>query len=127
MNAAAIVIFALTYVLISSKRWSWLGIDRPGAALLGAVACVALGVLTPHGALAAVDGATLLLLFGMMGMGAVLGLDGFFESLEQRLTAHAGSPARLLGLVVWGSGALSALITNDAVCVLGAPLIVRLI
>jgi Na+/H+ antiporter NhaD/arsenite permease-like protein len=29
--------------------------------------------------------------------------------------------------VLWGSGLLSALITNDAVCVLGAPLVVRLI
>ncbi|MEY2929493.1 MAG: hypothetical protein RL033_242, partial [Pseudomonadota bacterium] len=32
-----------------------------------------------------------------------------------------------LGLLVWGAGVLSALITNDAVCVLGAPLVVRLI
>lgn len=127
MNAAGIVIFAGTYVLISSRRWSWLGLDRPGAALLGAVACVALGVLTPHGALGAVDGATLLLLFGMMGMGAVLASDGCFERLEERLATRAGSPARLLGLLVWGAGALSALITNDAVCVLGAPLVVRLI
>ncbi|MBU1429576.1 hypothetical protein KKF91_03340, partial [Myxococcota bacterium] len=30
-------------------------------------------------------------------------------------------------MIVWGSGGLSALITNDAVCLLGAPLIVRLI
>jgi Na+/H+ antiporter NhaD/arsenite permease-like protein len=29
--------------------------------------------------------------------------------------------------VVWSSGILSALVTNDAVCVLGAPLVVRLI
>ncbi len=127
MNLTGIAIFAVTYVLISSRRWSWLGLDRPGAALLGAVACVALGVLSPHGALGAVDGATLLLLFGMMGMGAVLALDGCFERLEERLTARAGSAARLLGLLVWGAGALSALITNDAVCVLGAPLVVRLI
>ncbi|MEY2934300.1 MAG: hypothetical protein RL033_5049, partial [Pseudomonadota bacterium] len=94
MNAAGIVIFALTYLLISAKRWSWLGLDRPGAALLGAVACVALGVLTPASALAAVDGATLLLLFGMMGMGAVLARDGCFERLEERLSARAGSPVR---------------------------------
>jgi len=30
-------------------------------------------------------------------------------------------------MVVWGAGALSALITNDAVCLLGAPILVRLI
>jgi Na+/H+ antiporter NhaD/arsenite permease-like protein len=95
--------------------------------LLGAVACVALGVLSPSAALSAVDGATLLLLFGVMGMGAFLGLDGFFDVLEHRLTRFAGTPARLLGWMVWGAGGLSALITNDAVCVLAAPLVVRTI
>ncbi|MET0413895.1 MAG: SLC13 family permease [Polyangiaceae bacterium] len=122
-----IVVFAVTYVLISSRSLRWLGFDRPAGALLGAVACVVLGVLTPHEALGAIDGATLLLLFGVMGMGAFLHLDGFFEQIETRVVALARTPARLLGLLVWGSGVLSALITNDAVCLLGAPLVVRLI
>jgi Na+/H+ antiporter NhaD/arsenite permease-like protein len=95
--------------------------------LLGAVACVAFGALGPREALAAVDGATLLLLFGVMGTGAFLGLDGFFDAVEQRLALRARTPARLLGYLVWGAGALSALITNDAVCVLAAPLVVRTI
>jgi len=122
-----IVVFAITYVLISIRSLSWLGFDRPAGALLGAVACVVLGVLTPEDALSAIDGATLLLLFGVMGMGAFLHLDGFFEQIETHVVALARTPARLLGLVVWGSGVLSALITNDAVCLLGAPLVVRLI
>jgi Na+/H+ antiporter NhaD/arsenite permease-like protein len=127
MLHAGVAIFAVTYALISARRLQWLGLDRPAGALLGAVACVALGVLSPEAALGAVDGATLLLLFGVMGMGAFLAVDGFFEVVEQRLVAAARTPARLLGLLVWGAGGLSALITNDAVCVLGAPLVVRLI
>jgi len=127
MNPTGVVIFVLTYALISSRRLGWLGFDRPAGALLGATACVVAGVLRPREALGAVDGATLLLLFGMMGMGAFLSLDGFFDELEQRLARFARTPARLLGLVVWGAGALSALITNDAVCVLGSVLVVRTI
>ena len=127
MSLPGIVIFALTYLVISAKRSSWLTLDRPAAALLGAVACVASGVLSPRAALEAVDGSTLLLLFGMMGMGAFLALDGSFDQLEQRLSAGVRTPARLLGWVLWGAGLASALITNDAVCVLGAPLVVRLI
>ncbi len=126
MNAG-LVIFALTYVLISARRLDWLRFDRPAGALVGAVACVASGALSPDAALAAVDGGTLLLLFGVMGTGAFLALDGFFDEVERRLTAHAKTPARLLGYVVWGAGTLSALITNDAVCVLGAGLLVRMI
>jgi Na+/H+ antiporter NhaD/arsenite permease-like protein len=127
MTAPGFIIFICTYVLISARRLGWLGFDRPAGALLGAVACVTAGVLTPDEALEAVDGATLLLLFGVMGMGAFLALDGFFEELERRLARFARTPVRLLGLVVWGSGGLSALITNDAVCVLGAGLIIRMI
>ncbi len=127
MQITALAIFAVTYLLISSRRLHWLGFDRPAGALLGAVACVIFGVLAPGEALAAVDTATILLLFGVMGMGAFLALDGFFDDLEAGLTALARTPARLLGLIVWTGGILSAFITNDAVCVLGAPLVVRLI
>jgi Na+/H+ antiporter NhaD/arsenite permease-like protein len=127
MSVSGIVVFAGTYVLVSSRRVGWLGLDRPAAALLGAVACVATGALAPPDALAAIDEGTLLLLFGVMGMGAFLAVDGFFEQSERRLVRVARTPARLLALVVWCSGILSALITNDAVCVLAAPLVVRLI
>ena len=127
MNWLGLAIFTLTYLLISARRLSWLGMDRPAGALLGAVACVALGVLTPQAAVSAVNGPTLLLLFGVMGMGAFLGLDGFFDAVEHSVTRYARTPARLLGCIVWGAGILSAFITNDAVCVLGAPIVVRLI
>jgi Na+/H+ antiporter NhaD/arsenite permease-like protein len=127
MSVPGVAIFALTYLLISAKRVRWLALDRPAATLLGAVACVAAGVLSPRAALESIDGSTLLLLFGMMGMGAFLALDGCFDPVEQRLASWARTPARLLGCLLWGSGLASALITNDAVCVLGAPLVVRLI
>ncbi len=121
-----LAVFAVTYVLISWRRFQKT-LDRPAAALLGAVACVALGVLSPEQALASVDPNTLLLLFGVMGMGAFLAIDGFFENIEGRLVRWARTPERLLGSLVWGIGVLSALITNDAVCVLGAPLVINLI
>ncbi len=122
-----LLVFAVTYVLVSARRLGWLGIDRPAGALLGAVAAVAFRVLTPGQAMAAVNGPTIVLLFGMMGMGAFLAADGFFDRSAAALWAWAKTPARLVGALVWGSGLLAALITNDAVCVLGAPLVVRLI
>lgn len=127
MNAVGILIFALTYVLVSARRIAHLGLDRPAAALLGAVACVAFGVLTPEAALASIDGDTLLLLFGVMGMGAFLVVDGFFDAVEARLLPLVAAPRRLLAAIVWGAGVLAAFITNDAVCLLGAPLVVRLV
>lgn len=122
-----VAIFAVTYVLISARRLGWLRLDRPAGALVGAIACVAAGVLTPDDALAAIDGRTLILLFGMMGMGAFLGVDGFFDRAAVALAGWAKTPQRLLAVIVWSCGGLAALVTNDAVCVLAAPLVVELV
>ncbi len=127
VHAAGIVIFALTYVLIAARRLTWLGLDRAAAALLGAVLCVVLGVVTPQRALTAIDGSTIVLLFGVMGVGAFVAADGLFDAAEHRLVRLASTPPRLLGAIVWSAGLASAVLTNDAVCVLGAPLVVRLI
>lgn len=56
-------------------------------------------------------------------MGAFLSVDGFFERMGAWAVTYAKTPVRLLGLLIWSTGILSALITNDAVCVLGAPLV----
>ena len=127
MNSTALVIFLLTYVLASTRGLERWGLERPTVALLGALACVLFGVLDPTQALASIDGSTLLLLFGMMGLGAFLALDGFFDHVESRLVQLARTPSRLLAWIVFGAGVTSALVTNDAVCVLGAPVVVRLI
>lgn len=120
-------IFLVTYLLISARRLELIGLDRPALAFAGAVAYVVCGILSPEEALAAVNAETLLLLFSVMGMGCFLALDGFFEHVAVLLTALASTPARLLAAVVWGSGLMAMFITNDAVCILGAPLVVRLI
>jgi Na+/H+ antiporter NhaD/arsenite permease-like protein len=120
-------VFALTYVLISARRLGRITLDRPSGALIGAVLTVATGALAPRAALAAIDGNTILLLLGMMGLGSALAADGFLDRVAHLLARRCRTPAALLGVIVWGSGALAALVTNDAVCVLSAPLVVALI
>lgn len=122
-----LLVFGVTYALVAGRRLRWLPIDRPSGAIVGAVLAVALGASTPDEARAAVDMDTLVLLFAVMGMGAFLSIDGLFERLAPRLVALARTRRRLLGLVVWGSGVTAAFVTNDAVCVLAAPLVVELV
>jgi Na+/H+ antiporter NhaD/arsenite permease-like protein len=120
----AIVIFAVTYVLVAGRRLQKLPIDRPAGALLGAVLVLVFGVLTPRQALAAIDLPTIALLFAVMGMGTFLASDDIVDHLAPAVVRVARTRGRLLGIVVWSSGMLAAAVTNDAVCVLAAPLIV---
>ncbi len=119
-----ILVFALTYLLIALPPMRLLPIDRPTGALIGAVLAVAVGALTPDQAAAAVDHSTLVLLFAVMGTGAFLSLDGFFDRIAPRLATRARTPKALLGALVWGAGLLAPFITNDAVCVIGAPVVI---
>lgn len=120
----ATAIFALTYLLISGRRLKILPLNRPAAALLGTVLMVATGVLTPQQAYRAVDYDTLVLLLGMMLISAYLGLAGFFDWAADWVLRVGRTPQRLLLYLIVVSGALSALLVNDTVCLMLTPLVV---
>jgi Na+/H+ antiporter NhaD/arsenite permease-like protein len=120
----AIAIFSLTYVLISGRRLKILPLNRPAAALLGAVLMVGLGVISPEQAYRAVDYNTLVLLLGMMLISSYLWLAGFFDWAADWILRRAPNPQRLLLYVILTSGTLSALLVNDTVCLMLTPLVV---
>jgi Na+/H+ antiporter NhaD/arsenite permease-like protein len=123
----AILIFALTYLLISGRRLKMLPLNRPAAALLGTVLMVATGVMTPEEAYRAVDYNTLVLLLGMMLIAAYLFLAGFFDWAADWVLRVGKTPQRLLLYLILTSGVLSALLVNDTVCLMLTPLVVAVI
>lgn len=125
--AAALVVFTLTCLAIAAGRVPWLSVDRPAAALLGAVMMVATGVLLPAEAGAAVNGDTLGLLLGMMILAAYLAEAGFFRWASWRVIRAARTPRSLLWGLTLTAGLLSAFLVNDTVCLLMTPLVVRII
>jgi len=100
----AIAIFCLTYLLISGRRLKILPLNRPAAALLGAVLMVGCRVMTPEQAYRAVDYDTLVLLLGMMLIAAYLFLAGFFDWAADWILRHAPTPQALLLYLVVTSG-----------------------
>ncbi|AKV02274.1 Arsenic efflux pump protein [Labilithrix luteola] len=119
-----LIVFGITYLLVATRRLKFVRLDRPAGSIIGAVLAVVLGAVTPEEASKAVDHTTIILLFAVMGMGAFLSLDGFFERAGQALVARMRTRRRLVAAVLWGAGLLAAVVTNDAVCVLAAPLVV---
>jgi Na+/H+ antiporter NhaD/arsenite permease-like protein len=123
----ATVIFAVTYILISGRQLKILPLDRPAAALLGAVLMVSTGVMTPERAYRAVNYDTLVLLLAMMLLSAYLYLAHFFEWAADVVLEMSRTPRRLLLYLTLTSGTLSALLVNDRICLMLTPLVIAVI
>ena len=120
-------IFAITYVLISGRQLKILPLNRPAAALLGAVLMIATGVMTPERAYRAINYDTLVLLLGMMLISVYLDLAHFFEWAAELVLNFSRTPVHLLLYVTLTSGILSALLVNDTICLMLTPLVVAVI
>lgn len=124
---AALLVFTATYLAVAAGRVPYLSLDRPAAALLGAVLMVAVGVLTPAQAGAAINGDTIGLLLGMMILAAYLTEAGFFRWASWRVVTSVRTPRALLWGLVLAAGGLSAFLVNDTVCLMMTPLVLHLV
>ena len=119
---SAYVIFLASYLVFAIGKFPGLKINRPGAAMVGAVAMVASGALSAPEALRFIDFPTLVLLFSMMLIVGGLHLVGFFEWNAEWLLGRL-NPSRLLPAVIFTTGFLSAVFVNDVVCLVMVPFV----
>jgi Na+/H+ antiporter NhaD/arsenite permease-like protein len=122
---AAYAIFLASYLVFALGKFPGLKIDRPGAAIIGAVAMVGARIVRPAEALGFVDFSTLVLLFSMMLIVGNLHLVGFFE-WNAEFVLRRLRPAHLLPAVVFTSGILSAFFVNDIVCLVMVPFVLSI-
>ncbi len=126
-EAAAIAIFALTYLVVAIGRLPGFRLDRAGGALVGASLMVAVGALPLEEAPKAIDFDTIILLMGVMIVVANLRLSGFFRLVSGWVVTRARYPIVLLASIVLVSGMLSAFLVNDTVCLVLTPLVLDLV
>jgi Na+/H+ antiporter NhaD/arsenite permease-like protein len=118
-----LVVFLVVYFGMFLGELPGLEIDRTGIALLGAIALVALGEVSPEQAAQSVHLPTILLLFSFMVLSAQMRLGGFYGKVTRRIAeSHVGPPA-LLALLIAAVAALSAVFSNDIVCLAMAPVL----
>ncbi len=122
----AYVIFLASYLVFALGKFPGAKIDRPGAAIIGAVAMVAARIIGPYQALRAIDFATIVLLFAMMLIVGSLRLAGFFEWTAELVLRHV-SPSHLLPAFIFTSGVLSAFFVNDIVCLVMVPFVLVIV
>jgi Na+/H+ antiporter NhaD/arsenite permease-like protein len=122
----AIVIFAITYLVLAIGRLPGFRIDRTGAAIIGASFMVGVNALSLDEAYRAINFDTIILLFGMMIVVANLQLSGFFSLVAERVVEHANRPLLLLIAIVLVSGVFSAFFVNDTMCLVLTPLVLEI-
>jgi len=124
MTATVLVIFGLVYLGMILGGLPFLQLDRTGIALLGAIAMIATEAVTVEQAARSIDLPTVLLLFAFMVVSAQMRLGGFYDWITVRLSALPVSPATLLGVLLAVVALLSAVFSNDIVCLAIAAVLV---
>jgi Na+/H+ antiporter NhaD/arsenite permease-like protein len=117
-------VFVSSYLVFAVGKFPGMKIDRPGAAIIGAVLMFAFRILFPADSLRLIDFSTLVLLFSMMLMVATLHQAGFFDWVTHLIVSRL-KPHHLLPTVVFTSGLLSAFFVNDIICLAMVPLVLN--
>ncbi|MBN2106469.1 MAG: anion transporter [Deltaproteobacteria bacterium] len=125
MDATVIIVFFIVYAGMFLGEIPGLALDRTGIALLGAIAFLATGHISPQDAWKAVDVSTMALLLGLMVISAQFRLGGFYAWITRRLARFQVYPESLLGMLIILAGALSAVLANDIVCLAMTPVLIE--
>ncbi len=121
----ALAVFAGTFVALIARQLSGRG-PRPWMALgVGGLAMIAVGGLSPFGAVQVLlsNGPIFLLLAALFVFVAALDLNGSFEHLARWIVGRARRIEDLPFLLFVGFGLVSALLVNDALVLVGVPVI----
>src|SRR6266478_2900934 len=117
-------VFIASYVVFALGKFPGMKIDRPGAAIIGAVLMFTFGAVQAHNALHFIHFGTIVLLFSMMLVVACLHLAGFFDWITELVVTRL-KPHHLLPTVIFLSGFLSAFFVNDIICIVMVPFVLK--
>jgi Na+/H+ antiporter NhaD/arsenite permease-like protein len=121
-----VAIFVTVYLGMILGGLPRLKLDRSGVALLGAIGVIGLGAMNTEQAARAVDLPTVLLLFSFMVISAQMRLGGFYATVTTRVAALPLGRNALLGALITVAGALSAVFSNDIICLAMTPVVAQL-
>jgi len=124
MPELTVAIFSVVYLGMILGGLPFLQLDRTGVALLGAIALIGTDALTLQEAAEAIHLPTVILLFAFMVLSAQMRLGGFYDWVTLRLAKLPLAPPLLLGALILASAALSAVFSNDIVCLAVAPVLI---
>ena len=117
----SIAILIAVFILIAVRRIGAYRLQIWQIMLLGAAAVLLTVQISPMEALRAINLDVILFLFGVFVIGQALEESGYLSYLSRRLFGKAKSMKLLVLLVLLGAGAISALLMNDTLAIIGTP------
>jgi len=119
-----LLIFLLVYLAMGVGRLPGFRLDRTGAALVGMLAMLVAGSISPQAAWDAIDYRTIGMLFGLMVVAAAFMVSGFYAWTAERVSSLKVRPPVLLAILILTGCVLSSVLTNDVIAVAMTPLLV---
>ncbi len=121
-----VVVFSVVYLGMFLGGLPSVKLDRTGVALLGAIAVIPITGQSVAQSAQAVDLPTIVLLFAFMVVSAQMRLGGFYGAVTRQVGALPLSRNGLLAALIVVAGALSAVFSNDIICLAMTPVAARL-
>lgn len=122
----SIIVLVAVFILVAVRQIGRFRLQIWQAMLLGALAVLVTGQIPPVEALKAINLDVILFLFGMFVVGQALEDSGYLAHLSSRLFKRAGTVNKLLLLILFGGGMLSAFLMNDTLAIIGTPVVLQI-
>jgi Na+/H+ antiporter NhaD/arsenite permease-like protein len=122
----SLIVLGVVFLLIAIRQIGKIRFRIWQVMLVGAVAVLVTGQITPLDAVKAINIDVILFLLGVFIIGQALEESGYLGHLAARLFQKANSLNALVLLVLFGMGLLSAMLMNDTLAIIGTPVVLSL-
>lgn len=122
----SVIILAAVFILIACRQIRTFRLPIWFIMLLGAIAVLLTGQISPADAMQAIDVDVMLFLFGMFVVGGAFEESGYLASLSSRIFRKVKSTNALILVILFWFGITSALLMNDTMAIIGTPVVLLL-
>jgi Na+/H+ antiporter NhaD/arsenite permease-like protein len=122
----SLIILVVVFLFISVRHIGNIRLRIWQIMLLGALAVLVTGQISPLNALKAINADVMIFLFCVFIIGQAMEDSGYLGHLAFRLFGKARSLNALVLLILFGMGLLSALLMNDTLAIIGTPAVLAL-
>ncbi|MBM2825392.1 MAG: arsenite permease [Dehalococcoidales bacterium] len=119
----SILVLLIVFLLIAVRQIGNIRLQIWQIMLLGALAVLFTGQISPAGALKAINPDVILFLFGTFVIGQALQDSGYLSHLAYRFFRRTRSLDHLVIFILLGMGLLSAFLMNDTMAIIGTPVV----